>query len=533
MTEPEPRAISRLDWLLIGVLIALVLPLRLWLISNTEVTARDSIGYIRYALQFERYGWKQTLLSNHQHPGYPALVWLTSLPVRFIDGDTTPDNMELSAQLVNLAASLLLILPMYFLGRQFFERTVCFWAVILHQYLPISGQHLSDGISEPIYLVLLSSGLLQAVHAVRDHSVWRCQLCGLFTGLAYLTRPEGALILPSLLIALFVAQIVPAWRSTRLRYLECSLAAATTAMVVGSIYVFATGQITNKPAANVIIGVNGAVDARQSSSTVGGPLFAARVAQSDHRSIHAIYSLGAIAAEINQGLHYGGAIPALLGLWWSFGSMRRQIVFWVLVVYAVIHGGILVALGLKAAYISDRHVMILVLFGCYFTVAGLRELPGRVLAWFKANDGIAWYRSAPLWSAVLFLTLIGACLPKTTQRLHGNRVANHEAGLWLADHLEVGDHVEDDHSWSHFFAGLVFQEDSRPILPADLVPKCYIVTTRSRDPMIDEQRQTRGIAKEAKVVYVWPPQAETDKARVVIYAQPRNPVTQPWRKRSN
>ena len=98
----------------------------------------------------------------------------------------TPDNMELSTQLVNFFASLLLMVPMYFLGRQFFDRQISFWGTLLFQYLPISAQLLSDGISEPMYLVLLVSGLLQAVCAIRDRQMGRCALCGLFAGLAFL-----------------------------------------------------------------------------------------------------------------------------------------------------------------------------------------------------------------------------------------------------------------------------------------------------------------------------------------------------------
>src|ERR1041385_9210121 len=113
MADQGTRTLTRPDWLLLGVLIGLILPLRLWLLYNTEVTARDSIGYIRYALQFEQMPWHEVLLKNHQHPGYPVFVGLASVPVRALDGQTTPQNMELSAQLVNFAASLLLILPMY------------------------------------------------------------------------------------------------------------------------------------------------------------------------------------------------------------------------------------------------------------------------------------------------------------------------------------------------------------------------------------------------------------------------------------
>src|SRR5439155_24248464 len=133
-------------------------------------------------------------------------------PVRAVAGKTTPENMELSCQLVNLIASLMLILPMYWLGRQFFDRPVSFVGTLLYQYLPISAQHLSDGISEPLFLVLLVSGLLQAVQAVRARAVWHGVLCGVFTGLAYLTRPEGALVLPAFGVVLMATQILPASR---------------------------------------------------------------------------------------------------------------------------------------------------------------------------------------------------------------------------------------------------------------------------------------------------------------------------------
>ena len=47
---PPQTPFTKTDWLLLGALLALILPLRCWLLYNTEVTARDSIGYIRYAL---------------------------------------------------------------------------------------------------------------------------------------------------------------------------------------------------------------------------------------------------------------------------------------------------------------------------------------------------------------------------------------------------------------------------------------------------------------------------------------------------
>ena len=134
MTErddsPEPTD-RRADWRLIGLLVLLVLPLRAWLIHNTEVTARDSIGYIRYALAFERKPWQTVWKENDQHPGYPLAVWAMSVPVRAVAGRTDAPTMQLSAQLVSAAAALLLLIPMYFLGAALFGRAVGFTASLI------------------------------------------------------------------------------------------------------------------------------------------------------------------------------------------------------------------------------------------------------------------------------------------------------------------------------------------------------------------------------------------------------------------
>jgi Gpi18-like mannosyltransferase len=209
----ESRAFTKTDLLLLGVLLALVLPLRCWLLYNTEVTARDSIGYIRYALQFERLPWHEVLEKNHQHPGYPVCVHLMSHAVLGEEAPT-PDNMRLCAQLVSFLASLVLAVLMYVLGRQFFDATISFGASLLYQYLPISAHHLSDGVSEPVYLVLLVSGLLFMVIALRERAVLPCVLCGVFAGLAYLTRPEGLFIVPAFGLTLMLTQTRAEWRSS-------------------------------------------------------------------------------------------------------------------------------------------------------------------------------------------------------------------------------------------------------------------------------------------------------------------------------
>ena len=556
MVESEPRLIGRKDWLLIGVLLALVLPLRLWLLSNTEVTARDSIGYIRYALQFEQKPWEQVLLDNHQHPGYPVLVWLMSVPVRTSAGETTPENMELSAQLVNLIGSLLLILPSYFLGRQFFGRTVSFWGTLLYQYLPISAQHLSDGISEPVFLLLLVTGLWQGVCAIRQRQPWHAALCGLCTGLAYLTRPEGALLLPAFGLALVAVQFRAEWCSTWRRFAAIGSMNVLGAVLIGSIYVYATGTLTNKPGPGRMLLLRSVAqtteDVKPSARAIGQRhLFAAAIPKTEDKTQRLFRSVWALISEVNQGYHYVAGIPCLLGLLWSFRFLRHNPGFWLVTIFVLLHSFVLVALAMSVSYVSDRHVMILVLLGCFLVAFGLCELPRRIFVWCKvapsADTSISlssgWFHSTCFWSAILFIAMFGVCMPKATQRLHGNRVGNHVAGAWLAEKLKAGDHVEDDHAWSHFFSGWFFKEgETPPKLAADYVPTTYVVITPPREinfgmpetiSFVSRQMIIERLTKTAKVEYVWPEHAELSKARVVIYSQPRDWEKNRWTKSAN
>ena len=104
-------------------------------------------------------------------------------------------------------------------------------------------------------------------------------------------------------------------------------------------------------------------------------LFAATFAATDSKTLSLTRSLWRLVAEINQGFHYVAGVPALLGWCWSFGSLRRDAGFWLLTVFGLLHSFVLVALAMSVNYVSDRHVMILVLLGCFFVAIGLRELP--------------------------------------------------------------------------------------------------------------------------------------------------------------
>src|SRR6185503_1575345 len=132
--------------------------------------------------------------------------------VRYVRGGIDPEGMRLSAQLASSLAALLLVIPMFFLGKELFDRRVGFWGALIFQWLPVSAHVLSDGLSEALFLLFTASALLFAVHAVRGAGWRHYVLCGACTALSYLTRPEGALVALALGATMLGSQMWPAWR---------------------------------------------------------------------------------------------------------------------------------------------------------------------------------------------------------------------------------------------------------------------------------------------------------------------------------
>src|SRR6516162_6483488 len=557
MAEPEtPQdAVATAGWkkdaVALALLIALVLPLRIWLLGSTEVASRDSIGYIRYALQFEYFAWDQVLYRHDQHPGYSLAVLAVSWPVRWVTGETAAETMQLAAQLAGTLAAFLLLYPMYHLGRLLFNRRVGFGGAILYQYLPISGHHLSDGISETLFLLLVATSLLQAIHVVQGRSLVRCGLCGLSVALAYLTRPEGAFVALATVLVLFGMQMWPAWRMTWRRFFVSAAALTVLTMAVGIDLTVGSGRI-QKESVRVFFRLFGIEFHQQTAERAGpreraapnpaihtsrlalggaggrrGPLFAITFKKSDHLDQRAAQSARALAIEVGNGLHYVGIVPALLGLMWSFRRLGTMPAFWVVAVYFTIQTATLFMLAMTVGYVSDRHTMTLVMCGSPFVAAGIFDVSQWVLTLIGRGGagGPSSNRMVTAGAAVLIAALLAVCLPKTLLPLHADRAGNHAAGLCLKGRVHDWDDVVDDHTWSHLYAGMVFKEDKPPVQPPPgVVPLTYVVITRSRDAEINADRRKMeeyAVSAGGQEVFHWPDDGSVAAARVVVYVLPR------------
>lgn len=497
-----PPTAGKRGWLRdLGLLLLLVLlagGIRAWHLRHTEVISRDTVGFIRFACQLRESpgDWRSVLRNNLHPPLYPLSVLGMSYAVRpFVAGPETA-VMQLSAQLAASLAGVLLVIPLFYLGRSLFDRGVGFWAAALFQCLPYAGRAMSDGLSEALFLLSMATALLLAVGAVRSGSAVRFALAGACGGLAYLTRPEGVLVVAAAGLVLLGVQAVAAWRRPWRQTLACAAGLTLAAAAVGGPYVAAIGKLTNKTTGQVLIGQEAratpkgeeadrnavrthAPAARRTTAAVR-PAMAGLLAFWSEDYIQGPFTgrlrwgLKAMALELVKGFHYVLWLPALLGLWWFRGRLFPSFypdgkgdhgAGWVPPVLCALYLLVLLRLTVVMGYLSDRHILLLVLCTSPWAAAAARDIPRRLASWPAARTLLATPGRRRLAEVGLLLAFTVYGLPSTLRPLHTNRAGHRAAGLWLAEHAGQGDVVLDPFCWAEYYAGKAFlHETGFPLL---------------------------------------------------------------------
>jgi hypothetical protein len=523
-----PRAWRWADVGSLALLLLIASSVRLYLVRNTEVAARDSIGFIRYAWQLGHQPWTEVLRATEQPPLYALAIRAAATPVRhFMDA---PESivMQRSAQLVSAIAGILLVLPLYFLGRELFDRGIAFWAIVLFQFLPATGRFLSDGLSEATFLLFVASALWLGVRSLRTRSSIGFALAGLCGGLAYLTRIEGGLVVASFGLVLVGCQAIRVQRWPLRHFLVCAAALAIAALVVAGPYMAVIGGITNKESIRRTI--QDQTMETQRSATAGLPI--AVWWQGEKDASKGWWGLWALGTELSRGAFHIGWPAALLGLWLCRARIRGTPGLWVLVLLCTIMALALWRLANVMGYLSDRHCLVILLCSMYWTAAGFKVagdwLARRVQPYFGE-----WTAQKGLWrqvieerltsgravAAILFLAVVAAAMPKTLETLHGNRAGMRQAGLWLSEHADFSDEIVDPYCWAHYYAGCVFRE-GMPTNPAPgHVPVRYVVLehSKSEHSRLAGIEEARSLEQQGREVFRWNGKQGKNAAELVVY----------------
>jgi hypothetical protein len=492
--------------------------MRGWQLSHTEVASRDSIGYIRIAWHLEHGPWGEAMRQAQQHPGYPLLLLGVSVPVRhFFHGDLAT-LMQLSAQLASALASVLLVVPMYFLGRELFDRRVGFWGALLFQCLPASGRGMADGLSEPFFLLAMASAFAFACVALRRGWVVGFALCGLCGGVAYLTRPEGAVVVAATGLVLIGSQAARSWRRPWGRVAACSGALVLAALVVGGPYAWTIGKFTVKHTAEQILQLP---TGGQPVAAPDPPLGAWWPDLNDAPSRRTWWGFVTLLEVLSRAFFYVLWVPGLAGLWWFRDRLRRVQGSWVLLLVCLPLVFLLYRVARDLGYLSDRHALLVLLCGCYFVAAALlrtgKRVAGLVARRRPALAASAWARPRS-WAVALAVVACAGPLPRTLERLHGDRSGFRDAGYWLAKNTAPGDYILDPYCWANYYAGRVFTEGVTG-LEASLPPVFYLVVEQAENKhtRLAEHNAAMIMKKYGTLINSFPVLRGKDKGAVEIY----------------
>ncbi len=462
---PPPKLSLADGWRLLALL-AVAAAVHGWLVANTAVTARDSMGFARYALALgdPTRPWPDTLREEAHPPGYPLAVLAAS---RLMPASGPPtEHILLAAQVASSVAGVLVVIPVYALGRRLFSRSAGFWAALLLQFLPVFARDTADGLSDGLFLLFAMSAVSCRVRAMDRARAWPWLLaCGLLSGLAYLVRPEGAIV-P---LATAVTLLPRIGKAGFARTLGALVAVAVGFAVPSAPYMATVGKFTNK---NAMVEGTKRTDAVPPVAGVG--VFAETVP--DPKELHTFLTT---AKEWWKVGHYGVAIYAVTGLLVCLPRVWREPRFWLPVLYAAGQLAVVLALGVRKGYVSERHLLPVVAVGVLFAAGGLPT--GFALCTWVANKlrlpavgrALAWKWWPQLTCAVL--VALGV-VPVLTTRLHDDRGEHKKAGAALRaeidalpDEQKAGVVVIDHYQWCQFFSG-------------------WATTAIPKDPPVSDQR---------------------------------------------
>lgn len=142
-------------------------------------------------------------ISAYWSPLYSLLIGISSIFFR---------DLEYSGKFVSVIAGTLLIVPSYFLIRDFYGRIPAFIGTILIVIHPGLVNSSSWVLTESLYTLVFTTGVLVTWCALRDGEARNFFFTGLLFGTAYLIKPEAVGFIGLVLVLMFGAEFFGRFR---------------------------------------------------------------------------------------------------------------------------------------------------------------------------------------------------------------------------------------------------------------------------------------------------------------------------------
>jgi len=418
-TDGERPGVSRREWAGMAALMTLTLCVGVHLVVATQVIRRDGVTFIEFARGLQRDG-VAVIHTEYQHPGYPVLIMAAHRLARVIDvGDSTM-GWVYTAQSVTLLFRVLAVIPLYFIGRRMVGAKRAFVGCLLIAILPDLAAYGSDALSDWPNVFFVACGLALLMRSASGGSWWLSGVAGMMAGIAYLMRPEGAIVV-------VVGGLWAGWQSVVTRHLSRGRAViAGLALLAGFVmfagpYMAAKGAVFPKKS----IGEFSAVLPEGTSMSVAhaGPVMAAMPLEIEVRAVVML------ARRVGEMLVWFFVPMLVVGAirWFgmpSKGTVERFFVGWLLAVSATLA----VWLYVRYGYMSRRHILVMMTVAVFLVPVGIDLIAERLARMLRPSDlGAARNQIA----AVILLTGAAICLVKLWGLADTGRQGYIEAAGWL------------------------------------------------------------------------------------------------------
>ncbi len=400
--------------------------LSLYLYFHTYVIALDgAFQYIPLAKAFASGAFREALETTGQQPLYPFLIALLS---RF-----TPD-MEMAGRLVASLSGILLIFPVYYLGKRLVSQRVAFFSALLLALHPYIRRYSADVLKESTYLFFLALALWFTWRTIQREDKFAFLLVPVWSLLAYLVRPDGSEIFP---IAFFYLLLIKPYPSRKERLIALSLL-SLSASLLALPYLFYLKELTGVwtlSKTKTLSGLLGLEGWRDGIPLMEKILFALeRVSQGILSVFHPFYLFLLVIGGLKRRMNH----------------LKEGDGF--LLIFFIIHSILLFLLALNTTeweregvvqtfQFSGRHVLPLLLFSIYWVGAGFETVSDGLIRKIESNRFLSSRRlntkAIFLWT-LPFVILAAILLPKTLKPQRYERLPEKWAGIWIKNHLGGG-----------------------------------------------------------------------------------------------
>ncbi|MGQ9777476.1 MAG: ArnT family glycosyltransferase [Thermodesulfobacteriota bacterium] len=398
--------------------------LSIYLFSHTYVISLDgAFQYIPIARDFAK-GLYQKGFSNTQQPLYSFLI---AFVYRWI-----PD-LEISGRLISSIFGILLVFPVYFLGKWIFNKNIAFLSTLLICIHPYIRRFSADVLKESTYLFFLISSICISWKILQNKNKFSYILVAIFTAISYLVRADGMEVIIALLIFIL---FIKRFDSLRERTVSIILLISTFFLLLSPYFLFLKELKeewfwNNAKPLSIFFGLRGE----------GNEAFLI---------YKIIISFKKLNFEIFSIFHPLYLFLLMIGLIKRFSSPLKEGEKYILI-FIIIHYIVLFLLilnftdwginsGERLWMFSGRHVLPLLIFSIYWVGDGVISLSQWVQKKFEQKKPFL-SRHGEIVRVMVVVILLAIVLPKTLKTQRYERLTEKWAGFWIKNRFGEGTQI--------------------------------------------------------------------------------------------